>query len=114
MAPQKQAESTAAPEPAAPDSAAAVVEAPAPVPEVLPNNALTGDMLFRITKAELEFKQGQWQGAYITMLSLAQQTRDPRLARRAVAVARALQLQRRLHRDRTGRPGRRVIRGRAI
>ncbi|USX27508.1 tetratricopeptide repeat protein [Oxalobacteraceae bacterium OTU3CINTB1] len=89
MAPQKQAESTAAPEPAAPDSVAAAVEAPAPVPEVLPNNALTGDMLFRITKAELEFKQGQWQGAYITMLSLAQQTRDPRLARRAAEMALA-------------------------
>ena len=89
MAPQKQAESTTAPEPAAPDSAAAVVEEPAPVPEVLPNNALTGDMLFRITKAELEFKQGQWQGAYITMLSLAQQTRDPRLARRAAEMALA-------------------------
>ena len=89
MAPQKQAESTPAPEPAAPDSAAAVVEAPAPVPEVLPNNALTGDMLFRITKAELEFKQGQWQGAYVTMLSLAQQTRDPRLARRAAEMALA-------------------------
>jgi len=89
LAPQKQAESTPAPEPAAPDSATAVVEAPAPVPEVLPNNALTGDMLFRITKAELEFKQGQWQGAYITMLALAQQTRDPRLARRAAEMALA-------------------------
>ncbi|HWW70607.1 MAG TPA: hypothetical protein VN089_11750, partial [Duganella sp.] len=87
IAPPKQAESTAAPEPAAPDSATAVVEAPAPVPEALPNNALTGDMLYRITKAELEFKQGQWQGPYITMLALAQQTRDPRLARRAAEMA---------------------------
>lgn len=89
IAPPKQAESAAAPEPAAPDSAAAVVEAPAPAPEALPNNELTGDMLFRITKAELEFKQGQWQGAYITMLALAQQTRDPRLARRAAEMALA-------------------------
>lgn len=90
IAPPKQAESAAAPEPAAaPDSAAAVVEAPAPAPEALPNNDLTGDMLFRITKAELEFKQGQWQGAFITMLALAQQTRDPRLARRAAEMALA-------------------------
>ena len=89
IAPQKQAESSAAPEPAAPDSANAVAEAPVPVPEALPNNALTGDMLYRITKAELEFKQGQWQGPYITMLALAQQTRDPRLARRAAEMALA-------------------------
>jgi hypothetical protein len=47
----------------------------------LPNVELTGDLLYRITKAELEFKQGQWQGPYITMMALAQQTRDPRLAR---------------------------------
>jgi tetratricopeptide (TPR) repeat protein len=89
IAPQKQAESSAAPEPATADSATAVAEAPAPVPEALPNNALTGDMLYRITKAELEFKQGQWQGPYITMLALAQQTRDPRLARRAAEMALA-------------------------
>jgi tetratricopeptide (TPR) repeat protein len=56
---------------------------------VLPNNELTGDLLFRITKAELEFKQGKWQGAYITMMALAQQTRDPRLARRAAEMAMA-------------------------
>jgi hypothetical protein len=64
-----------------------VAEAPAPAPEVLPNVELTGDLLYRITKAELEFKQGQWQGPYITMMALAQQTRDPRLARRAAEMA---------------------------
>ncbi|MYM70094.1 tetratricopeptide repeat protein [Pseudoduganella sp. FT55W] len=87
VAPQKPAE-PAAPAPAAPEEAApAVAEAPAPAPEVLPNNELTGDLLYRITKAELEFKSGQWQGPYITMMSLAQQTRDPRLARRAAEIA---------------------------
>jgi hypothetical protein len=72
------------PQPAAAARRAAAVrsaEAPAPAPEVLPNVELTGDLLYRITKAELEFKQGQWQGPYITMMALAQQTRDPRLAR---------------------------------
>jgi hypothetical protein len=64
-----------------------VAEAPAPAPEVLPNVELTGDLLYRITKAELEFKQGQWQGPFITMMALAQQTRDPRLARRAAEMA---------------------------
>ena len=89
IAPQKQAESAAA-EPAAPAEAAADSAAPpaaAPVEEALPNVDLTSDMLYRITKAELEFKQGRWQGAYITMMALAQQTRDPRLARRAAEMA---------------------------
>ncbi|MHA4869178.1 tetratricopeptide repeat protein [Duganella sp. PWIR1] len=85
VAPQKPAESVATPPAEA--EAAPVAEAPAPVPEVLPNTELTGDLLFRLTKAELEFKQGQWQGPYITMMALAQQTRDPRLARRAVEMA---------------------------
>ena len=94
-APQKPAspEATGAPVPAASGDAAAKApegaDAPAAPAEVLPNNALTGDLLFRITKAELEFKQGQWQGPYVTMLALAQQTRDPRLARRAAEMALA-------------------------
>jgi tetratricopeptide (TPR) repeat protein len=90
IAPQKPAESTAAPQPADAEAAApalAEAPAPAPVPEALPNTELTGDLLFRITKAELEFKNGQWQGPYITMMALAQQTRDPRLARRATEMA---------------------------
>ncbi|GJI92902.1 tetratricopeptide repeat protein [Duganella hordei] len=96
VAPQKQAESAATPGPApavAPDSAApaedGVAAAPAPAEDALPNTELTGDLLFRITKAELEFKQGKWQGSYITMMALAQQTRDPRLARRAAEMALA-------------------------
>jgi tetratricopeptide (TPR) repeat protein len=43
--------------------------------------------MFRILGAELAFQRGDWQSAYITMLGLAQQTRDPRLARRAAEVA---------------------------
>ena len=92
VAPQKPAEPVAAaPQPASaadtPAAEPAVAEAPAPAPEVLPNVELTGDLLYRITKAELEFKQGQWQGPFITMMALAQQTRDPRLARRAAEMA---------------------------
>ena len=40
-------------------------------------------------RAELEFKGGQWQGPYVTMMSAAQQTRDRRLARRAAEMALA-------------------------
>ncbi len=88
VAPQKEPESAvAAPADAAAENPAPPAAAPAPAEEALPNVELTSDMLFRITKAELEFKQGQWQGAYITLLALAQQTRDPRLARRAAEMA---------------------------
>jgi tetratricopeptide (TPR) repeat protein len=91
VAPQKPADATAAPAeaeaPASSSAPAAAEETPAAAPEVLPNTELTGDLLFRITKAELEFKKGQWQGPYITMMALAQQTGDPRLARRAAEMA---------------------------
>ncbi|WP_432383577.1 tetratricopeptide repeat protein [Duganella sp. P38] len=81
IAPHKPAGSAA--EPAAGQNPAAAAVASDP----LPNTELTGDLLFRITKAELEFKNGNWQGPYITMMALAQQTRDPRLARRAAEMA---------------------------
>jgi tetratricopeptide (TPR) repeat protein len=97
IAPHKPAGSAAEPAagqnpaPAADPAAAAPVAeaaaAPAVAPDPLPNTELTGDLLFRITKAELEFKNGNWQGPYITMMALAQQTRDPRLARRAAEMA---------------------------
>lgn len=53
----------------------------------LPNVVLTKELLYQLMKAEFEFKNGQWQGPYMTMLGLAQQTRDPRLARRAAEMA---------------------------
>lgn len=55
--------------------------------EKLPNVKLTPTLLYQLTKAELDFKKGDWQGPYLTMLSLAQQTRDPRLAQRAAEMA---------------------------
>jgi tetratricopeptide (TPR) repeat protein len=61
--------------------------AAAPPEEKLPNVKLTGPLLYQLMKAELEFKKGDWQGPYLTLLSLAQQTKDPRLARRAAEMA---------------------------
>jgi tetratricopeptide (TPR) repeat protein len=55
--------------------------------EKLPNVKLTSDLLYQLMKAELDFRKGDWQGPYLTMLSLAQQTGDPRLARRAAEMA---------------------------
>ena len=57
--------------------------------KALPNVELNSELLYKLTKAEMEFKNGQWQGPYVTMMMAAQQTRDPRLARRASEMALA-------------------------
>jgi len=55
----------------------------------LPKVELTSTLLNQLLKAEFAFRGGDWQGPYLTMMSLAQQTRDPRLARRAAEMALA-------------------------
>jgi tetratricopeptide (TPR) repeat protein len=85
-------EAAAAPQPelAAPPSdetAGDVVPTASAPDEPLPNVALSSELLYKIMKAEMEFRGGQWQGPYITMMGLAQLTRDPRLARRAAEMA---------------------------
>lgn len=55
--------------------------------EQLPSVELTDDLLFKLLRAELANQRGDWQLAYITMLVTAQETRDPRLARRAAEIA---------------------------
>src|SRR5690606_29564066 len=69
---------------------------PAPVQEntededetsALPAVELSEDIMFRYLSAEIAAQRGKWEGAYMTLLSLAQQTRDPRIARRATEVA---------------------------
>jgi tetratricopeptide (TPR) repeat protein len=60
-----------------------------PAGDELPKVELSSDLLYKLTKAEMEFKSGQWQGPYVTMMVAAQQTRDPRLARRASEMALA-------------------------
>lgn len=55
--------------------------------EGLPAVELTNEMLYRLLTAEIAFQRGNWQLAYVTMFSMAQQTRDPRLAKRAAEIA---------------------------
>jgi tetratricopeptide (TPR) repeat protein len=55
--------------------------------ENVPNVAMTSTMMSQLMQAEMAFKNGDWQGPYITLLSLAQQTKDPRLAKRAAEMA---------------------------
>src|SRR5690606_31509179 len=53
----------------------------------LPHAVLTGEVLYKYLVAEVAEQRGHWQAAYISMLSVAQQTRDPRIARRAAEIA---------------------------
>ncbi len=55
--------------------------------EKLPSVSLSPRILAGVLNAEIAFQRGNWQAAYVTVLSLAQQTRDPRLARRAAEMA---------------------------
>jgi tetratricopeptide (TPR) repeat protein len=55
--------------------------------EHLPAGELSEDVLFRYLSAEIADQRGDWEYAYVNMLQLAQQTRDPRIARRAAEVA---------------------------
>ncbi len=81
-----QAASTPAAEPLLDDEAQAARQK-AEEEARLPKVELTPVMLYQLLKAEFAFRNGDWQGPYLTMLSLAQQTRDPRLARRAAEMA---------------------------
>ena len=55
--------------------------------EHLPSVSLSPEILFKILSSEIAFQRGKWQAGYVTLLSLAQQTRDPRLARRAAEMS---------------------------
>lgn len=55
--------------------------------ENLPANALTDEILYKLLTSEIAFQRGNWEAAYVTILGVAQQTRDPRLARRATEIA---------------------------
>jgi tetratricopeptide (TPR) repeat protein len=63
---------------------------PAPAPRVdpsVPNVTLNEELLFKILSSEIAFQRGQWQAAYVTLMAAAQDTRDPRLAKRAAEFA---------------------------
>jgi tetratricopeptide (TPR) repeat protein len=56
----------------------------------LPNLALNEELLYKILTSEIAYQRGNWQSAYVTILATAQQTRDPRLAKRAAEMALAV------------------------
>lgn len=57
------------------------------VEDQLPDVKLTEDLIYKLLTAEIAFQRGDWQTAFVTALSVAQQTRDPRVARRAAEFA---------------------------
>ena len=77
------------PEADGPSSADVMGTDDAVVDEKLPKVPLTKELLYKLMKVELEVRAGNWQGPYVTLMGLAQQTRDPRLARRAAEMALA-------------------------
>ena len=80
----------AAGQPASGYGAAHKLQVKATAPETddtLPSVQLTEEFIFKYLSAEIADQRGNWQAAYVTMLSIAQQTRDPRVARRAAEIA---------------------------
>ncbi len=62
--------------------------------ERLPDNVLTPELMFQLLASEVAAQRGEIGSAVTTYLSMARETRDPRLARRATELAlgeRALQ-----------------------
>ncbi|HYA66623.1 MAG TPA: tetratricopeptide repeat protein, partial [Burkholderiaceae bacterium] len=77
---------------AQPTAAAPVVAAPAEAaqvsaPAALPDVDLTSELLFDLIYAEIALQSGDASSAYQVLMTVAQQTRDPRIARRATEVA---------------------------
>lgn len=53
----------------------------------LPSVELTDELMYKILRGEFALQRGDWQLGYVTMMTTAQQTRDPRLAHRAAEIA---------------------------
>ncbi len=55
--------------------------------EKLPNVALSSEIVFEVMAAELSLQQGSLAPAFNTYVALANRTKDPRMARRAVEIS---------------------------
>lgn len=55
--------------------------------ENLPNVELTDEIFFKVVSAEIALQRGDFAAAFATTIAVAQQTRDPRLAKRALEMA---------------------------
>ena len=53
----------------------------------LPNGTLTSEIMFGVLASEIALQRGEPQPAFQTYISLARETRDPRMAQRAAEIA---------------------------
>lgn len=83
--PTKQSSSEAS----TPKTNAPTVDKSATEGDALPQVNLDQNLLFKLLSAEVAFQRGYNQAAYITLMNVAQQTKDPRIAKRAAEVALA-------------------------
>lgn len=54
-------------------------------------SGLSKEILYKLTASDIALQRGEWQSPFITIMGLAQQTRDPRLAKRAAEIAMSAQ-----------------------
>lgn len=55
--------------------------------ETLPHIALTDEIFFKVISAEIAFQRNDFPAAYATIMAVAQETKDPRLSKRALEMA---------------------------
>jgi len=74
---------------AAPAPEVADTESSTPIPykEKLPYVDLSEEIFFKVITAEIAFQRNDFPAAFSTMAAVAQQTRDPRLSKRALEMA---------------------------
>ena len=73
--------------PAAAPATAVAAPAAAEPADALPKVELTSELLFRLVFAEIAVQRGEPGPAYFDLMTAARQTRDPRIARRAMEIA---------------------------
>lgn len=59
--------------------------------ETIPEHALSKELLFKLLSSDIAIQRGEWGSAFVTLLGVAQETRDPRIAKKAAEVAMGAQ-----------------------
>jgi len=59
--------------------------------EQIPEQALSKELMFKLLSSDIAIQRGEWGSAFVTLLGVAQETRDPRVAKKAAEVAMGAQ-----------------------
>ena len=57
----------------------------------LPEHELSKELMFKLLSSDIAIQRGEWGSAFVTLLGVAQETRDPRIAKKAAEVAMGAQ-----------------------